>query len=109
MNEQEYHELKKKACSGDIEAQFELGECYKSGNGVGMDEEKAAKWYHEAARQGHIEAQYMFGLSCSLNDNEDAAIEWLRKAAEQGHVGHSSSGTLSTRSNPLKLFVTFTV
>ncbi len=28
----------------------------------------------------------MFGLSCSLNENEDVAIEWLRKAAEQGHT-----------------------
>ena len=87
MNERDFHELKDKACSGDIEAQFKLGECYKTGNGVEMDEEEADKWYHEAARQGHIEAQYMFGLSCSLNENEDAAIEWLRKAAEKGHVG----------------------
>ena len=86
MNEQEFHELKDKACSGDMEAQFKLGECYKSGNGVEMDEEEADEWYLEAARQGHIEAQYMFGLSCSLNDEKDAAIEWLRKAAEKGHV-----------------------
>lgn len=86
MNEQEFHELRDKAYSGDMEAQFKLGECYKSGNGVEMDEEEADKWYLEAARQGHIEAQYMFGLRCSLNENEDVAIEWLRKAAEQGHT-----------------------
>ena len=47
MNEQEFHELKDKACSGDMEAQFKLGECYKSGNGVEMDEEEADKWYRK--------------------------------------------------------------
>ena len=82
MKKHVFLELKNKACCGDMEAQFSLAQTIL---GKGGDIEEAVKWYHEAARQGHVEAQYMMGLSFIHDHNEDAAIEWFRKAAGNGH------------------------
>lgn len=38
---------------GDAEAQFQLGECYETGDTVAKDLQQAAKWYRMAAEQGH--------------------------------------------------------
>jgi TPR repeat protein len=37
-------------------AQFNLGEMYKEGRGVPLDEKEAEKWYQTAADQGHEDA-----------------------------------------------------
>ncbi|WP_429308769.1 tetratricopeptide repeat protein [Paraburkholderia sp. GAS38] len=42
--------------SGDVDAQFNLGWCYGSGNGVRRSGVDAARWLQRAARQGHAEA-----------------------------------------------------
>ncbi|MFQ9858028.1 MAG: tetratricopeptide repeat protein [Ruminococcus callidus] len=39
------------------EAQYELGKCYETGDGVGEDKAKAAELYRKAAVQGYAEAQ----------------------------------------------------
>lgn len=38
---------------GDAEAQFQLGECYETGDTVDKDLQQAAKWYRMAAGQGY--------------------------------------------------------
>ena len=50
---------------------------------------EAVTWYHKAAEQGHVAAQYKLG-SCYENGygvkkDKDRAKEWYRRAAEQGH------------------------
>ena len=82
---------------GNAEAQYKLGECYATGNGVEASASEAVKWYRKAAEQGHTEAQYQLGswydgrlvINNELceNENEDVeeALKWYHKAAEQGH------------------------
>lgn len=38
---------------GDAEAQFQLGECYETGDTVVKDLQQAARWYRMAAGQGY--------------------------------------------------------
>lgn len=45
-------EFRKAAEAGDPRAQFCLGTCYKTGDGVEIDETEAAKWLRKAAEQG---------------------------------------------------------
>ena len=49
---------------------------------------EAVKWYHEAAVQGHIAAQFYYAFSLELGQgidkNEIEAAKWYRKAAEAG-------------------------
>ena len=51
---------------------------------------EAAKWYRQAADEGHKEAQYCLG--CSYDRGEGVAcdsyeaVRWWRRAAEQGHT-----------------------
>ncbi len=80
--------LCKAAEQGDIDAQYELGNCYYNGNGVSEDKAEAVKWYYKAANRGYARAQYSLG-NCYYNGygvdkDEVEAIKWYRKAAEQG-------------------------
>ncbi len=50
-------ELKAKAESGDMAAQYDLAICYQSGAGIRKDEKQAALWFMRAAAQGHAEAK----------------------------------------------------
>jgi TPR repeat protein len=49
------------ALGGDPEAQFLLGQMYRSGWGVTKSEHRAQRWYRRAADQGHEEARKGFG------------------------------------------------
>lgn len=49
------------ATSGNVTAQYELGECYYYGHGVSVDYSKAIHWYHQAAKQGYNEAEFALG------------------------------------------------
>ena len=49
-----FTETRKKAVSGDPEAQFMLGYLYEMGKGARKDEKEAAKWYSKAAEQGNV-------------------------------------------------------
>jgi len=79
--------LKKAAGLGDPNAQYNLGVCYYSGQGVPQDFEEAVKWLKKAAGQGVVFAQYNLGV-CYYSgqgvpqDFEEAA-KWFRMAADQ--------------------------
>ena len=49
----------KAAKKGYEEAQYKLGNCYISGEGVVASRVEAKKWYNRAAEQGHTEAKRM--------------------------------------------------
>jgi TPR repeat protein len=80
--------LRVEAGKGDAKAQFNLGDCYRTGEGVTKDMVEAVKWYRKAAEQGHAEGQcalgacYDHGVSVARDPVE--AVKWYRKAAEQG-------------------------
>mgnify|MGYP004528362093 FL=1 len=74
---------------GNVDAQYNLGECYYSGNGTKKDINEAIRWYMSAANQGHSDAQfrlgecYNTGIGVTVNGSE--AAKWYKMAAEQGH------------------------
>lgn len=47
------------ASAGRVEAQYQLGLLFLAGRGVATDRVEAARWFHEAARQGHAKARQM--------------------------------------------------
>ena len=80
-------EIKAKAEKGDVDAQYDLGNRYATGEGVAKDAVEAVKWYRKAAEQNLAEAQYCLGI-CYANGEgvaKDAveAVKWWRKAAGQ--------------------------
>lgn len=83
--------FRKLAEQGDAEGQFNLGDCYHRGLGIGRDFNEAVKWFRLSANQGYANAQFSLGKCYSLGDgvvrNRDTAKEWFEKAAKQGHSG----------------------
>jgi len=82
---------RKAAEQGDAEAQFALGLCYDSGDGIAQDCAEAAKWFRKAAEQEHVRACFNLGLAYDNGDGAAQdyaeAMKWYRKAAELGHAG----------------------
>lgn len=76
------------ANSGNPTAQYELGVMYCTGQGVALDEEKAADWFRKAAEQGDAVAQWSIGVGYlngqGVAKNHEKATDWFRKSAEQG-------------------------
>jgi hypothetical protein len=61
-------ETRKKAESGDAQAQFNLGFRHAFGTGVPQDYAEAAKWYRLAADQGLAIAQFTIALMYEKGD-----------------------------------------
>lgn len=96
------------AAQGDAEAQYQLASLYHRGLGSdtdpwnrrggaasdslgqGADLTAAARWYEEAARQGHAGAQYALGnmrlMGEGVEQDDGEAARWHEKAAAQGHA-----------------------
>jgi|GEM_PF-4447580 TPR repeat protein len=81
-------DLLEAAESGDLQAQYELGAAFASGDGVPLNLQEAIHWYRQAAEKGHIAAQLNLGLAYSRGEGVAAdpveAVRWYRKAADQG-------------------------
>lgn len=81
-----------RAEEGDADAQFQLGEAYRTGAGQGVshDLKQAAAWYTKAAKQGHADAQYQLGelyfKGRGVKRNKRTAQKWFKSAASKGHV-----------------------
>ncbi len=80
------NDLIKKAEQGDVEAQYNLGYYYHSGEGVEQSEKRALYWWQKAAEQGHAEAQFNLGVvhekGYGVEQSYEKAIYWFRKACE---------------------------
>ena len=96
-----------KAKSGDAQGQFELAMAYREGKDVEKDLEASFKWLKEAAKGGHVEAQYELARDYAVEAEghrvmarfrtPDAiryfardygfAVQWFHEAAQKGHVG----------------------
>lgn len=79
------------ANNGDIKAQYELGNYYRSDKEGNKDYSKAIKWYLKAANQGDSLAQLklaeMYHYILPLRElNRIEAIRWYQKAADQGLI-----------------------
>lgn len=89
-NEQEAMRLWRIAAeAGDAKGQLMIGFAHATGRGgVEKDDDKARKWYLEAAAQGVASAQSNLGNiywgGRGVPVDREAAVEWYRKAARQG-------------------------
>ena len=76
--------------SKDVDVYFALGTAYFKGEGVPQDIKQAARWWREAAKQGHSDAQFVIGTmyyhGYGLPQNTRRGVFWLRKAATQGDI-----------------------
>lgn len=81
-------DIRKAAEQGDVNAQCRLGQMYRLGEGVPLDDVEAAKWFCKAAEQGDLYAQGIMGwlYRCGEGVPQDDAEagNWYRKAADQG-------------------------
>lgn len=74
---------------GNANAQNDVGNMYKDGEGVTKNYTNAYQWYLKAANQGHYYAQnnlgdlYYFGNG--VKQDYMKAFEWYSKAAEKGY------------------------
>jgi TPR repeat protein len=73
---------------GDTSAMVELGESYRSGDGVTQDEAKALSWFKKAADGGNSWGMVSVGVMYSLgwdggDANDEEAAQWYQKAADK--------------------------
>lgn len=83
------------ALAGDADAQYNLGNCYYTGNGVNKDLRRAAYWYQKSAIQGNEWAMGSIGY-CYANGegvelNYTQAVEWWKKSANLGNANACNS------------------
>lgn len=74
------------AAKRQADAAFNLGQAYKLGRGVPADLAEAERYYEQAARSGHLEAQTSLGLLLFQNGNRAAALRWLKQASDSGEA-----------------------
>ena len=76
---------------GEQGYEFDLGDMYRTGEGVPENDAEAVRWYRAAAAQDHMGAQFKLGLMYTNGEgvpgNDAEAVRWYRAAAEQGHAG----------------------
>jgi uncharacterized protein len=79
------------AKAGDDEAKLALGDAYEQGRDVKTDLLQAAKWYHEAALAGNLDAQFKLANivivgTKGLKKDVLTAIKLLETASTKGHA-----------------------
>ncbi|KAF8936812.1 hypothetical protein BGZ47_009314 [Haplosporangium gracile] len=77
-----------KATLGNKNAQLQLRDMYKDGNGIEQDNQAAHYWYLKAANQRDASAQNNLGdiysQGLGVKRNQSTALDWYLKAANQG-------------------------
>ena len=89
---------RRSAAQGNADAMYFIGTIFVFGDDAPKQVEdpdrEAAKWYFEAARTGHPEAEYGLGLMFlagkGVVQDQAEALKWIRRAAEHGHSGARS-------------------
>ena len=82
--------LEEAAALGHPPAQLQLGELYKTGQGVQQDLGQARVWFRRAANGGNVLAMHRIGVMTARGDggsaNPEEAIIWFERAANHGLV-----------------------
>ncbi len=83
-------QLREAAALGHPPAQLQLGELYKTGQGLAEDPVQARAWYERAANGGNILAMHRIGVMSAQGDGGaadlNAAISWFEQAGNRGLV-----------------------
>lgn len=79
----------KAADAESADAMDNLGNCYKNGDGVDKDIEKAAGWYRKSAECGWLSGVYHYATCLregeGVEKDEKEALRWYMKAGASGH------------------------
>lgn len=104
--------FKKSSSSGNVDATLQVAEMYKKGQGGGVNEEEAVRWYKLAADSGNAEAMFNLGdfyLKGYLPNNsgrvilsKEEALRWFTLAAEKGHPGAQYIAAWHLMNDPTK-------
>lgn len=82
--------LEEAAALGHPPAQLQLGELYKTGQGVEEDLSQARIWFRRSANGGNVLAMHRIGVLTARGDggpaDTQAAISWFERAANRGLV-----------------------
>lgn len=78
--------LRQAAEHAQVEAALALGKIYARGKySLGPDMHEAARWYHRAAQEGNVQAQYVYALMCLTGSgvprDDKQGMSWLQLAA----------------------------
>jgi TPR repeat protein len=80
--------MQKKAQTGDVESQYQLGMQYTLSGQYAWDRIRGYRWFVDAAEKNHADAQYMVGMGKLLGrgtlSDLDGAVQSFRLAAQQG-------------------------
>ncbi len=71
---------------GSPEAQFNLGQAYKMGNGVTANPKEAEAWYRKSAAQGFVDAEDALGLMLFRAGQRQEAMPFIAKSASRGEA-----------------------
>lgn len=78
---------------GQVDAQFNLGAMYYSGDGVKQDYVEASKWFRKAAEQGDKKAQHYLGLMYlngeGVKQSESEAHKWFTRNRRDHSHNHA--------------------
>lgn len=94
---------------GNAIAQFILGFMYENGEGVVQDYKQAEKWYHEAADQGDVDAQFRLGEMYGDGDlgvAQDYVMShmWFNIAGMNGYQGaYNKRDSVSKKMTPSQI------
>ncbi len=86
-------ELKNKALAGDTDAQFNLGQMYRKGEGgAPQNYKEAVKWFKKAAEYGYVGGGIQIVLATMYHEGKGGipkdnvkSYMWLNLAATQGN------------------------
>ncbi len=83
------NQILEQAKKGNLEAQFEIGCIYATGDGVKKNLAEAARWWKIAAERGEYKSQYLLAVAYyngeGVKKNKSECLKWLRKSAAQGY------------------------
>lgn len=100
--------LQMAAAAGNILAQYELGELYRSGPYDEPNYKEAVKWHWEAARQGHLASKLvLIEILFRQYIDDKYAIDvraWGHQLAEQGNVRAQYIMAFSDENDPLNMY-----
>lgn len=84
-----FNQMYFRAILGDAQSQFEIGQMFQYGIGIGQNFEAAIVFYQNAAEQQHLGAEYHLGILslARAKDEKDyeAALNWLTDSAFKGN------------------------
>lgn len=80
----------KLAQSGNVIAEYELGNCYENGMGTIVDYKQAIIWYEKAASKNYPQALNALGLlyrkGIGVEENHEKAFNYFSKSYELGNI-----------------------